>query len=100
METLNNVNNAVKTIAGQSVVLSQNDEIDNDMSFCKSLVSSLKALRSKKNRLARVKIQKFLIRNWVWRKYRVNIYNDFHHYIGGVSSSSTSSEVEFFCDTT
>ena len=63
METLNNVNNAVKTIAGQSVVLSQNDEIDNDMNFCKSLVSSLKALRSKKNRLALVKIQKFLIRN-------------------------------------
>ena len=63
METLNNVNNAVKTIAGQSVVLSQNDEIDNDMNFCKSLVSSLKALRSKKIRLARVKIQKFLIRN-------------------------------------
>ena len=63
METLNNVNDAVKTIAGQSVVLSQNGEIDKDMNFCKSLVSSLKALRSKKNRLARVKIQKFLIRN-------------------------------------
>ena len=63
METLTNVNDAVKTIVGQNVVLSQNDEIDKDMNFCKSLVSSLKALRSKENRQARVKIQKFLIRN-------------------------------------
>ena len=44
MESLNNVNDAVKTIVGQSVAPSQNGEIDTDMHFCKSLVSSLKAL--------------------------------------------------------
>ena len=56
MESLNNVNDAVKTIDGQSVALSQNDEIDADMHCCKSLVSSLKALSPKKNSLAQVKI--------------------------------------------
>ena len=44
MESLNNVNNAVKTIVGQSVARSQNDEIDTVMYFCKSLVASLRAL--------------------------------------------------------
>ena len=29
------INDAVKTIAGQNVTLSQNDEIDTDMHFCK-----------------------------------------------------------------
>ena len=33
-----NVNNAVKTIVGESVAPSQNDEIDTDMHFCESLV--------------------------------------------------------------
>ena len=60
VESLNNVNDAAKTIVGQSVALSQNDEIDRDMHFCKSLVSSLKALSTKKDRLAWVKIQKVL----------------------------------------
>ena len=50
-QSLNNLNDAVKTIVGQSVAPSQNREIDADMHFCKSLVSSLKALSSKKNRL-------------------------------------------------
>ena len=57
---MNKVSDAVKTIVGQSVAPSQNDEIDTDMRFCKSLVSSLKAISPKKNRLARVKIQKVL----------------------------------------
>ena len=59
-EETKNVNDAVKTIAGQSVVPSQNDNIDMDMHFCKSLVSLLKAFSLKKNSLARVKIQKVL----------------------------------------
>ena len=29
------INDAVKTIVGQNVTLSQNDEIDTDMHFCK-----------------------------------------------------------------
>ena len=57
---LKNVNDAVKAIVGQSVAPSQNDEIDTDIHFCKSLVSSLKAISPKKNGLARVKIQKVL----------------------------------------
>ena len=57
---LKNVNDTVKTIVGQSVVPSQNDEIDTDIHFCKCLVSLLKALSPKKNSLARVKIQKVL----------------------------------------
>ena len=57
---LKNVNGTVKTIVGQSVAPSQNDEIDTDIHFCKSLVSLLKALSPKKNSLARVKIQKVL----------------------------------------
>lgn len=45
----------------QSVDPCQNEEIDTDMCFYKSLVSSLKALISpKKNSLARVKIQNAL----------------------------------------
>ena len=44
VESLNNVNNVVKTIVGQSVARSQNDEIDTVMHFCKSLVASLRAL--------------------------------------------------------
>ena len=58
---MNNANDAVKTIVGRIVAPSQNDEIDTDMNFriciC-ILVSSLKALSPKKDRLARVKIQK------------------------------------------
>ena len=69
MESLNSVNDAVKTIVEQSFALSQNYEIDTDRHFCKSLVSSLKALSPKKNSLAQVK---------VWRKFRLNIYIDFH----------------------
>ena len=61
MESLNNVNDVVKTMVGQSVAPSQNDEIDTDMHFCKSLVSLLKAVSPKKNRLARVKVQKVLL---------------------------------------
>ena len=57
---MNKVSDAVKTIVGQSVAPSQNDEIDTDMHFCKSLVSSLKVISPNKNRLARVKIQKVL----------------------------------------
>ena len=60
MESLNQVNDAVKTIVGQSVVPIQNEEIDMDIRFCESLGSSLKALSSKKNSLARVKIRKVL----------------------------------------
>ena len=38
VEPLNNINDAIKTIVGQrSVAPSQNDEIDTDMHFCKSL---------------------------------------------------------------
>ena len=48
MKPLNNVNDAVKTVVGQSVAPSQNDEIDKDMHFCKSLVSSLQALSQKR----------------------------------------------------
>ena len=55
-----NVNNAVKTIVGESVAPSQNDEIDTDMHFCESLVSSVKALSPEKNSLAQVKTQKVL----------------------------------------
>ena len=54
VESLNNVNDAIKTSVGQSVSPSQNDGIDTDMYFCKSLVSSLKALSPKRNRLTRV----------------------------------------------
>ena len=54
VESLNNVNDAIKTIVGQIVSPSQNDEIDTDMHFCESLVSSLKALSPKRNRLTRV----------------------------------------------
>ena len=39
---------------------SQNDEIDTDMHFCESLVSSVKALSPEKNSLAQVKTQKVL----------------------------------------
>ena len=60
MESLKNVNDTVKTKTEQSFVRSQNDNIDTDMHFCKSLVLSLKALSLKKNTLARVKIQKVL----------------------------------------
>ena len=38
VESFNNVNDAVKTIVRQRVAPSQNDEIDIDMHFCKSLV--------------------------------------------------------------
>ena len=38
VESLNNVNDPVNTIVGQSVAPSQNDEIDTDMHFCESLV--------------------------------------------------------------
>ena len=38
VESFNNVNDAVKSIVGQRVAPSQNDEIDIDMHFCKSLV--------------------------------------------------------------
>ena len=49
VEPLNNINDAVKTIVGQRCVApSQNDEIDTDMHFCKSLVSSLQALCQKR----------------------------------------------------
>ena len=48
VESLNNVNDAVKTIVGQSVAPSQNDEIDTVMHFCKSFVSSLRALMKSK----------------------------------------------------
>ena len=34
VESLKNVNDAVKAIVGQSVPPSQNDEIDTDMHFC------------------------------------------------------------------
>ena len=61
MESLNNVNDVVKKIVGQSVAPSENDEIDTDMHFCKSLVSLLKAVSPKKNRLAWVKVQKVLL---------------------------------------
>ena len=60
MESLKNVNDTVKTKTEQSFVRSQNDNIDTDMHFCKSLVLSLKALSLKKNSLARMKIQKVL----------------------------------------
>ena len=60
VESLKNVNDAVKTIVGQSVAPSQNDEIDMDMYFFESLVSLLKALSPKQNSLVRVKIQKVL----------------------------------------
>ena len=60
MESVKNVNDAAKTIAGQSIAPSQNDEIDADMHFCESLVSSVKALSSEKNSLAQVKTQKVL----------------------------------------
>ena len=60
VESLKNVNDAVKTIVGQSVAPSQNDEIDTDMYFFESLVSLLKALSPKQNSLVRVKIQKVL----------------------------------------
>ena len=50
VEFLKNVNDAVKTIVGQSVAPSQNDEIDTDMHFCESLVSLLKGLTLKKNK--------------------------------------------------
>ena len=52
VESLNNVNDPVNTIVGQSVAPSQNDEIDTDMHFCKSLISSLKSLSPKSNSLA------------------------------------------------
>ena len=55
---MKNLNDAVKAIVGQSVAPSQNDEIDTDMHFCESLVSSLKALYPKENSLARVKIKR------------------------------------------
>ena len=60
MKSLKKLNDAVKVIVGQSVAPSQNDEIDTDMHFCESLVSSLKALNPKENSLARVKTQKVL----------------------------------------
>ena len=60
MKSLKKLNDAVKVIVGQSVAPSQNDEIDTDMHFCESLVSSLKALYPKENSLARVKTQKVL----------------------------------------
>ena len=60
VESLNNENDAVKTIVRHSIALSENSEIDTDMHFCISLVSSLKALNPKENSLTRVKIQKVL----------------------------------------
>ena len=60
MESVKNVNDAAKTIVGQSIAPSQNDEIDTDMHFCESLVSSVKALSPEKNSLAQVKTQKVL----------------------------------------
>ena len=60
VKSLKKLNDAVKVIVGQSVAPSQNDEIDTDMHFCESLVSSLKALSPKENSLARVKTQKVL----------------------------------------
>ena len=57
---MKNVNDAAKTIVEQSIAPSQNDEIDTDMHFCESLVSSVKALGPEKNSLAQVKTQKVL----------------------------------------
>ena len=59
-ESVKNVNDAAKTIVEQSIAPSQNDEIDTDMHFCESLVSSVKALSPEKNSLAQVKTQKAL----------------------------------------
>ena len=60
MESTKNVNDAAKTIVGLSIAPSQNDEIDTDMHFCESFVSSVKALSPEKNSLAQVKTQKVL----------------------------------------
>ena len=60
MESVKNVNDAAKTIVGQSIAPSQNDEIDTDMHYRESLVSSVKALSPEKNSLAQVKTQKVL----------------------------------------
>ena len=57
---MKNVNDAAKTIVEQSIAPSQNDEIDTDMHFCESLVSSVKALSPENNSLAQVKTQKVL----------------------------------------
>ena len=96
MESLNNINDAAKTIIEQSVAPSQNDEIDTDKHFCKSLVAPLKALSPKKNRLPQVKILKGPIWNWVRTKYRLNTYIDFQYYKVGLSRTSVTSEVDFF----
>ena len=60
VESVKNVNDAAKTIVGQSIAPSQNDEIDTDMHYRESLVSSVKALSPEKNSLAQVKTQKVL----------------------------------------
>lgn len=59
-ESLNNVNDAVKAIAGASSNEFNRNEMDSDMYFCQSLVSSLRSLPPRKNKLARIKIQQVL----------------------------------------
>ena len=57
VEFLNNVNDAVKTIVGQSVVPNQNDYTLIQICFFQTLVSSLKPLNPKKNRLTELKFK-------------------------------------------
>ena len=60
-ESLNNVNDAVKAIIqNQSFANESNNDTDSDMLFCRSLVDSLRGLTPRKNKIARMKIQKML----------------------------------------
>ena len=60
-ESLNNVNDAVKAITqNQNFVNETNNDTDSDMLFCRSLVDSLRGLTPRKNKIARMKIQKVL----------------------------------------
>ena len=60
-ESLSNVNDAVKAITqNQNFVNETNNDTDSDMLFCRSLVDSLRGLTPRKNKIARMKIQKVL----------------------------------------
>ena len=60
-ESLSNVNDAVKAITqNQNFVNETNNDTDSDMLFCKSLVDSLRGLTPRKNKIARMEIQKVL----------------------------------------
>ena len=62
-ESLNNVNDAVKAITqNQHFANESNNDTDSDMLLCGSFADSLRGLAPRKNKIARMKIQKVLFK--------------------------------------